>query len=112
MAIVGATCGVVTGPVTCLWYIYPNPYLLLALPISPILGLLGGLDYGIWKDRDYVEFGTYYKPGTYRINMVFLGLRYFPGVALRGDYDAFYEGEDPVEPVRQPVADREKTKPP
>jgi len=93
MAIVGATVGTVTNSLC----IIVRPDMIFVLPLVPILALEAGIRFGAQKDEDYEEFGTYDTPGTYRLNLVFFGLRYFP----KGPHplDAVYDGEKPVAPA-------------
>jgi len=79
MAITGAVCGVVTGPVSCVSSaIRRDATPLWFLPVSPLLGVFGGWEFGGFKDHDFEEYGSYTAPGTYRLRRVFEPLLGFP----------------------------------
>lgn len=79
MAISGAVCGVVTGPVSCVSSaIRRDATPLWFLPVSPLLGVFVGWDFGSHKDLDFEEYGSYTAPGTYRLRRVFEPLVGFP----------------------------------
>ncbi|MBL8767357.1 MAG: hypothetical protein JNL94_08340 [Planctomycetes bacterium] len=101
MATTGAVTGLVTGPVSCIYHsVAETPSMIIILPLSIPLGSMMGYHYGKLKDRDYEEFGTYYKPGTYRLALVFDTFRDFPKGPVEG---STYPGPNAVSPVRRNV---------
>lgn len=79
MAITGAICGVVTGPVSCVTStIRGDATPLIVLPLSPLLGVFGGWELGRRKDWDFAEYGAYSVPGTWQLSRVFEPFRDWP----------------------------------
>ena len=95
VAILGATTGLVTGPVTCVTIGLLNGGILL-LPLSPLLGVLHGWQIGGLKDREFAEYGRYDQPGTRRLSYVFLPFLGFPKGFLPGQWEYPKEAAVPV----------------
>ncbi len=101
MTLAGAVSGVVTGPVSSLIHgLSGNWSALSFFPLSIPYGISAGWTYGRYKDKDFADFGTYEKPGTYRLVLVFDPFRHFPKCPAWGE--DVYPGENPVFPLRDP----------
>lgn len=96
MAITGAACGVVTGPVSCCVRGFEVGWILM-LPFSIPIGVASGWELGRRKDQDYALYGFYTAPGTLRMASVFDPFRYFPYGPLEGQ--CLYDGRLPLTPA-------------